>query len=48
MRCKKDELVRLCEERDLLDHEARTKQQLIDALLQWVRSSVRFFGLTSG
>ncbi|GAA6006344.1 uncharacterized protein JCM10292_002655 [Rhodotorula paludigena] len=35
MRCKKDELVRLCEERDLLDHEARTKQQLIDALLQW-------------
>ncbi|BGP45834.1 hypothetical protein JCM10450v2_001669 [Rhodotorula kratochvilovae] len=35
MRYKKDDLVRLCEERDLLDNENRTKPQLIDALLQW-------------
>ncbi|GAA6056330.1 hypothetical protein JCM3770_000673 [Rhodotorula araucariae] len=35
MRYKKDDLVRLCEERDLLDNVNRTKPQLIDALLQW-------------
>lgn len=37
MRYKKDDLVRLCKERDLLDDENRTKPQLVDALLQWVR-----------
>ncbi|GAA5843679.1 hypothetical protein JCM9279_000100 [Rhodotorula babjevae] len=35
MRYKKDDLVRLCKERDLLDDENRTKPQLVDALLQW-------------
>lgn len=41
MRYKKDDLVRLCKERDLLDHENRTKPQLVDALLQWVRWQCR-------
>ncbi|GAA5916515.1 hypothetical protein JCM8208_005037 [Rhodotorula glutinis] len=35
MRYKKDDLVRLCKERDLLDDENRTKPQLVDALLNW-------------
>ncbi|GAA5922664.1 hypothetical protein JCM3775_005807 [Rhodotorula graminis] len=35
MRYKKDDLVRLCKERDLLDDENRTKAQLVDALLYW-------------
>lgn len=36
MRYRKDDLVRLCEERDI-DHGGRKKAQLVDALLQWVR-----------
>ncbi|KWU44908.1 kinase-like protein, partial [Rhodotorula sp. JG-1b] len=35
MRYRKDDLVRLCEERDI-DHDGRKKAQLVDALLQWV------------
>ncbi|CEQ39807.1 SPOSA6832_01381 [Sporobolomyces salmonicolor] len=35
LRRKKDELVRLCEERDLSNDGRATKQQLVDALLQW-------------
>ncbi|GAA6013214.1 hypothetical protein JCM11491_005218 [Sporobolomyces phaffii] len=34
LRCRKDDLVRLCEERDL-QNDGRTKQQLVEALLQW-------------
>ncbi|BGP53785.1 hypothetical protein JCM8202v2_001357 [Rhodotorula sphaerocarpa] len=34
MRYRKDDLVRLCEERDI-DHGGRKKAQLVDALLQW-------------
>ncbi|GAA5878445.1 hypothetical protein JCM3774_006401 [Rhodotorula dairenensis] len=34
MRYRKDDLVRLCEERDI-DHDGRKKAQLVDALLQW-------------
>ncbi|GAA5910221.1 uncharacterized protein JCM6883_001117 [Sporobolomyces salmoneus] len=34
LRCKKDDLVRLCEERDL-QNDGRTKKELVDALLQW-------------
>ncbi|GAA5867899.1 hypothetical protein JCM1840_003481 [Sporobolomyces johnsonii] len=35
LRRKKDDLVRLCEERDLDNDGRSTKQQLVDALLQW-------------
>ncbi|GAA5995946.1 hypothetical protein JCM5350_000244 [Sporobolomyces pararoseus] len=34
LRCKKDDLVRLCAERDL-ENDGRTKKELVDALLQW-------------
>ncbi|GAA5932850.1 serine/threonine kinase [Sporobolomyces koalae] len=34
LRCRKDDLVRLCEERDLRN-DGRTKKELVDALLQW-------------
>ncbi|GAA5877545.1 hypothetical protein JCM16303_003373 [Sporobolomyces ruberrimus] len=34
LRCKKDDLVRLCKERDL-ENDGRTKKELVDALLQW-------------
>lgn len=39
MRYRKDDLVRLCEERDI-EHGGRKKAQLVDALLQWVRHRV--------